>query len=48
VKKNSSSSIRLVLNSPQAQAGGAWHIRSALQRIAGSSENVDAFCRRVV
>ena len=33
----------VVTNSPQAQKGGSWHIRSALQRIAGPNADVDAF-----
>lgn len=32
-----------VLNAPQAQRGGSWHIRQALQRIAGAGEDVDVF-----
>jgi hypothetical protein len=32
-----------VLSDARAQAGGAWHVRSALQRIAGAGVDVDAF-----
>ena len=35
----------VVRNAPQARRGGAWHVRSALQRIAGGGEDVDAFAR---
>jgi hypothetical protein len=32
-----------VLSDARAQPGGAWHIRSALQRVAGASVDLDAF-----
>jgi hypothetical protein len=32
-----------VLDSPEAGPGGAWHIRSALGRIAGKGADVDAY-----
>jgi len=34
-----------VLTAAQAQLGGAWHIRSALQRIAGAGQDVEAFAQ---
>lgn len=34
-----------VLGDTRAQPGGSWHIRSALQRIAGSGQNVEAFAQ---
>lgn len=34
-----------VLSDSRAQPGGAWHIRSALQRIAGAGQDVEAFAQ---
>lgn len=34
-----------VLDARQAQPGGAWHIRSALQRIAGPGQDVESFAQ---
>ncbi|MGB0259008.1 MAG: putative Ig domain-containing protein, partial [Coraliomargarita sp.] len=33
----------VVQSAPQAQAGGSWHIRSVMQRLAGEGADVDAF-----
>lgn len=34
-----------VLNDARAQAGGPWHVKSALQRIAGPGADVEAFAQ---
>jgi len=35
-----------VLNSPRASVGGSWHIRAALQRIAGPGRDVETFAQQ--